>query len=96
VRQELVAQASPEAAPFTRPAMSTKRTKAGTVFFGLKRVVKSRESVVGHRDHAHVGLDGRERIVGSGGVARGQRVENGGLADVGKATMPISIPHLTK
>ena len=35
-----------------------------------------------HGYHAHVGIDGAERIVGGLRLGGGQRVEDGGLADV--------------
>jgi hypothetical protein len=40
---------------------------------------------IGHLDDAHVGLDGAERIVFRRDAGLGQRVEEGGLADVGQA-----------
>src|SRR6185312_15390441 len=40
---------------------------------------------VGHLDHAHVGLDGAERVVLRGDAGLGERVEEGRLAHVGQA-----------
>ncbi len=38
--RNLLPRPSPEEAPLTRPAMSTKRTAAGTVFLGAKMAVR--------------------------------------------------------
>jgi hypothetical protein len=74
---------SPLLAPFTRPAMSTNSTVAGMIFCGLKYCVSVDHPRVGHVHHAHVRVDGAERIVRSLGLLLlGQSVEEGGLADV--------------
>ena len=83
--RNLLPRPSPCAAPLTRPAMSTKRTVAGTLCLGLKSAVQALQPRVGHGHDAHVGLDGGEGIVGGGRVARGQGVEDGGFSDVGQA-----------
>ena len=62
----------------------------------LRRVVDLRQHGqprVGHADHADVGLDGRERVVGREDVVLRQRVEQGRLADVGQADDADSESH---
>ena len=53
------------------------------------------EPRVGHPDDAHVRLDGRERVVGSQRARPGQRVEQGGLADVGQPDDADRQTHLS-
>ena len=63
--KNLLPNPSPCDAPRTRPAMSTNVTVAGTIG---RAVVDGRECLeprVGHGDHADVGIDGGEGIVGS-------------------------------
>ena len=66
--------------------MSTKVSRVGMVARGLGDLGELVEARVGHADVADVGLDGAEGIVG--GLRRRrlrERVEEGGLADVGQA-----------
>ena len=72
-------------APATRPAMSTNSTIAGMIFCGLTMSASCVEPRVRHLDDADVRLDGAERIVRRRDAGLGQRVEQGGLADVGQA-----------
>ena len=67
------------------PAMSTKVTRRGQDPLGAEHLGQLGESLVGHRDDADVGLDGREGIVRREDVVVGQRVEQRGLADVGQS-----------
>ncbi len=76
---------SPSEAPFTMPAMSTKLTVAGTIRSELNSFASTGSRCVGHADHAHVRLDRRERVVRGEDVVAGERVEQGGLADVGQS-----------
>ena len=76
---------SPFDAPATRPAMSTNSTIAGTIFCGLTIAGERVQPRVGHLDDADVRLDRAERIVLGRDAGLGQRVEEGGLADVGQA-----------
>ena len=52
---------------------------------GLDDLGQLRQARIGHFDHADVGLDGAEGIVLGRDAGLGQRVEEGGLADVGQA-----------
>ena len=65
--------------------MSTKRQDGGHRLLRLEQRGQAVQARVGHGDDAHVRLDGRERIVRRRRVAGGQRVEDGGFADVGQA-----------
>ena len=65
--------------------MSTNSTMAGTMRSGLTISASCRQPRVGQLDDADVGLDGAERIVLGRDAGLGQRVEEGGLADVGQA-----------
>ena len=65
--------------------MSTNSTIAGTTRSGLTIVGQRGQPRIGQLDDADVGLDGAERIVLGGDAGLGQRVEQGGLADVGQA-----------
>ncbi len=51
---------------------------------GVEESGERREPRLGHPDHADVGLDGRERVVGGQHVVLGQRVEQRRLARVGE------------
>ena len=79
---------SPSLAPFTMPAMSTNDTVAGTVCALPEIAGEDVEARVGERDDADVRLDRGERVVRREHVGLGQRVEEGGLADVGQADDP--------
>ncbi len=75
---------SPWLAPRTMPAMSTKLTVAGTTALGVEQLGQHGQPRIGHADHADVGLDGGERVVGRQHVVAGQGVEQGRLARVGQ------------
>ena len=49
---------------------------------GVHHRVERLQAWVGHRDHADVRLDRAERVVRRLGLRRGERVEEGGFADV--------------
>jgi len=52
------------------------------------------QTLVGHRDLAHIGLDRAEGIIGGlRGLRFSERVEQGGLADVGQADNPEAKTH---
>ena len=65
--------------------MSTNSTMAGTTRSGLTISAELRQARIGHFDHADVRLDGAEGIVLGRDAGLGQRVEEGGLADVRQA-----------
>ncbi len=66
--------------------MSTKVSRVGMISARLGDPASVSSRVVGHADVADVGLDGAEGIVGRlRGRRLRQRVEEGGLADVGQA-----------
>src|SRR3954467_4356002 len=79
---------SPLLAPATRPAMSTNSTIAGTTRSGptlagrLASRGELRQPRVGQLDDADVRLDRAERVVLGRDAGLGERVEEGGLADV--------------
>ena len=85
VGQELVAEPLPlgraahQAGDIHEPGSG--RHDAG----GAEHLGQHRQPHIGDADDAHVGVDRRERVVGRQRAGLGQRVEKGGLADVGKA-----------
>src|SRR5471030_1706622 len=54
-------------------------------FLGLRDRGKPRQARIGYFDNADVGFDGAERIILCGDAGFGERVEQGGFADVGQA-----------
>ena len=83
--RNLLPRPSPSLAPLTMPAMSTNDTVAGRMRSEPKILASSSQPRIGQRDDADVGLDRRERVVRGQHVVAGQRVEEGGLADVGQS-----------
>ena len=84
---------SPSLAPRTMPAMSTNDTVAGRMRSEWKISASFVEPGVGQAHDADVRLDRRERVVRREHVVLGQRVEQGGLADVGQADDADSESH---
>ena len=77
---------SPLEAPRTSPAMSTKVSRVAITCADLAIAGELVEARVGDRDLADIRLDGAERIIGgSRRRGLGQRVEQGGLADIGQS-----------
>ena len=64
--------------------MSTNSSEVGMVFFGFTSAESWSSRVSGTGHHAHVGLDGAERVVRRLRPGVGERVEQGGLAHVGQ------------
>jgi hypothetical protein len=64
--------------------MSTNSTVVGTFRAALAISGQAVQPLVGHGDHADVGLDGGERVVRRLGAGGADGVEEGGLADVGQ------------
>ena len=62
--------------------MSTNSTIAGITFCGFAMRASLVEPRIGHLHDADVRLDGAERIVLGRDAGLGERVEQGGLADV--------------
>ena len=83
--RNLLPSPSPSEAPLTMPAMSTNSTVAGRILADPKISASLPSAVVGHADHADVGLDGGERVVRREHVVLGQGVEEGRLARVGES-----------
>jgi hypothetical protein len=59
----------------------------------MKNAGKNGEARIRQLDHADVGLDRGERVVRREHVILGERVEEGGLADVGQADDADSKSH---
>src|SRR5699024_956045 len=51
------------------------------------------ETGIGHTHDPDIGLDGRERVIRGQSVVLGQRIEKGGLADVGQPDDPDTQTH---
>ena len=83
----------PSEAPLTMPAMSTKDDGRRQELLRAEDLREHVQPRVGHAHHADVGLDRRERVVRREHVVLGQRVEQGGLADVGQADDPDGEAH---
>ena len=66
--------------------MSTKVMRVGMISAELAILRQRVQPRIGHRHIADIGLDGAEGIIGRLRRRRlGQRVEQGGLADIGQA-----------
>src|SRR5258708_3496476 len=77
---------SPLLAPATRPAMSTNSMAAGTTTFGLGDFLEHIGPLVRHDDHADIGVDGAEGVVGRLRLpGAGEGVEEGGFAHIGQS-----------
>ena len=85
VAQEFVAQAFPTAGPLHQPGDVYKLDHRRRGLLGVVHLRQLVQPDVGHRYHAHVGVDGAERIVGALRAGVGNRVEQGALAHVGQA-----------
>jgi hypothetical protein len=85
VREELVAEALPLGCALdqARDVHKGHRGRHDPGAFEYRR--QPAQPRIGQRHHADVWLDGRERIVRGQHVVVGQRVEQGGLADVGQS-----------
>ena len=77
---------SPFEAPRTRPAMSTKFSRVGTISADLASVASVSQPRIRHRHLADIRLDGAERIIRRLRRRRfGQRIEERRLADIRQA-----------
>ena len=87
VGQELVAQTLTLAGAAHDAGDVDERHSGGQDPLGPEDLGQLGQSLIGHRDHPGVRLDRGERVVGRQRPVRvlGQGVEQGGLADVGKA-----------
>ena len=65
--------------------MSTNSTAVGMHLLRLDDLGQRVQARIRHRHDADVRLDGAEREVGRGDARLGQRIEQGGLADVRQA-----------
>src|SRR5690606_35291347 len=85
VAEELIAQPLPLAGSPHQPGDVDDLDHRRHHPLGLDDRIDGGQALVGNRDHADVGLDGGEWVVGGLDVGGGQRVEESGLADVGQA-----------
>jgi hypothetical protein len=85
VRQELVAQALAGAGAGHQAGNVDELDDGGHHALGIDDRAQLGEPRIGHFHHAHVGLDGAERIVFRCDAGLGQRIEKGGFTDVGQA-----------
>ena len=85
VREELVAQALARARAAHDAGDVDERHRRRDDLGRLVQLGQHRQPLVGDADDADVRIDRRERVVGREDVVLGQRVEQGGLADVGQA-----------
>ena len=84
VAQELVAQARALGGALHQTGDVHELDDGGSVFFGIVQPGQIIQAAVGHGDHAHIGLDGAEGIVGAFRAGIGDGVEQGALAHIGQ------------
>ena len=82
VLQELVAEASTLARALDKTRDVDEFDDRGGLLLGVVHLGELVQPLVRHCYHAHVGVDGAERIVGALRAGVGDGVEQGGLADV--------------
>ncbi len=85
VGQEFVAQALTLGSALDQTGDIHELDDGGGGLFGGVKVGEPVQPVVGNGDHAHIGVDGAEGIVGRLGSGVGNGVEEGALAHVGQA-----------
>ena len=85
VRKELVSQALAVARALDQPRYVHELHDGVRDLFGVVHLAEHFQTLVGHGDHAHVGLDRAERVVAGFGARFGYRVEQCGLAHVGQS-----------
>ena len=85
MRQELVAQALALGRALDQSGDVDELDGGGGELVGLVHLRELVQPRVGDRNHADVGLDGTERIVGGLGAGVGDGVEQRGLSDVGQS-----------
>ena len=85
VAQELVAQTLAAGGTLDQTGDVHKLDDSGGGLLGVVHLGQLVQTVVRHRHHAHVGVDGAEGVVGALGAGVGDGVEQGALAHVGQA-----------
>jgi hypothetical protein len=85
VAEELVAEAFALAGAFDETGDVDELHGGGDERFRLDEGGNFGEALIGHGDHAGVGVDGAEGVVRRLGLGRGECVEDGGFSDVGQA-----------
>ena len=85
VGQELVAQALAAARTLDKTGDVDELNDGGGGLLGGVEIAQPLQPLIGHGDHAHVGVDGAEGIVVGGHTGVGDGIEQGGLAHVGKS-----------
>mgnify|MGYP000650737988 CR=1 FL=1 len=85
IRQELVAQARAFRGPFHEAGNVHEFNERGNDLFRAGHVGKHLQACVRHGHHAHIRVNGAEGVIGRLGLAgSGDRIEEGGFADVGE------------
>ena len=85
VLQELVAQSRALAGALHQTGDVHELNDRRGVFLGLVHLRQKVQTLVRHGDHAHIGLNGAEGVVGTLGASIGNGVEQSGLAHIGQA-----------
>ena len=85
VGQELVAETLPLAGTFDKAGDVDNLNGCGHHGARLAHLDEARQTVVGHGDDAHIGLDCAEREIGALGLCVRQAVEKRRLADIGQS-----------
>ena len=85
VAQKLIAQTCPLGSALHQPGDVYELDDGGGVFLWVIQLRQIVQPTVRHGDHAHIGLDGAEGVIGALRARTGNGVEQGALAHIGQA-----------
>ena len=85
VAQKLVAQALALGRTLHQARNVHKFNDGGGEFLGLVLVAQPFQPCIGNGDHANIGVDGTERVIGRLGAGVGDGVKQGGFSHVGQS-----------
>ena len=85
VAQELVAQTLALGGAFHKAGDIHKLDDGGSHLLGVVKLCQPRKALVGHRHHAHIGVDGAEGVVVRRDACVGDGVKESRLAHVGQS-----------
>ena len=85
VAQELVAQTLALACALDQTGDVNELDDGGGGLLGGIEIAQPLQPLIGHGDHAHIGVDGAEGIVVGGNTGIGDGIEQSGLANIGQS-----------
>ena len=85
VAEELVAQTLALAGALDETGDVDELDDGGGGLLGGIEIAQPLQPLIGHGDHAHIGVDGAEGIIVGGNTGVGDGIEQSGLADVGQS-----------